>query len=323
MALQTFPPEVFFLVTSHLDAYSALMLRGTCRQFCGIIAQDSIWNVNSLFRRFFRDPWMFRQKLRQVEGIVAGGLPTQFFARERWSESDLDVFVAYPGFKQSRGLFGDHRYRMMEADIRRRVKILGSFFVDHEGYRFSGRGDTESQAGDDEESSLGSKIPDYLSEREKSLVETEDEGSPLFTVCPFANGHLVVKIILFRGTWKYMGFVRAMLETFYGTQVMNFITWNQAVSVFPRLTFVERKMVVLRLPLYQIEKDGVQKYVSRGWRDLTLKGQAERQVGDSQSWVFEFDCDGDLVLRGRDEIIASFNEVLFLMEDKDIAVLKY
>jgi len=88
-----------------------------------------------------------------------------------------------------------------------------------------------------------------------------------------------------------------IIEGFYGSALMNVITWNKAYSLFPRMTFLRRGMCVLRR-LRTLRTSGVrevdqlEKYERRGWTVMELCDDNEvlnaRHVGDRWSWTIEF-----------------------------------
>lgn len=51
------------------------------------------WDIECALQRFVLNPRGFREKLRDVDGIISGGFALQFLARVTWTESDLDVCV--------------------------------------------------------------------------------------------------------------------------------------------------------------------------------------------------------------------------------------
>jgi len=89
-----------------------------------------------------------------------------------------------------------------------------------------------------------------------------------------------------------------MLQGFYMTAVMNFISWDKAYAIFPVPTFVHRKMYMLRKSGYNTEQ-GLLKYDRRGWKLEELSSskdgapshamQPQRHVGDESTWVIPFD----------------------------------
>ena len=86
--------------------------------------------------------------------------------------------------------------------------------------------------------------------------------------------------------------VESVVKQFYGSAIMNVITWNKAYCLFPRTTFVERGMCALRTHLRKQEEEAIAKYERRGWPLLDWSPlpelQAARRVGDSMTWVVPF-----------------------------------
>lgn len=97
--------------------------------------------------------------------------------------------------------------------------------------------------------------------------------------------------------------LQATLRGPYTTALINFISWNKAYAIFPRLTFLWRETVPLTLvagaygPLHC-------KYGKRGWRmrtestldskkerhllgDMSRKGN--RRIGDKDTWIIRLD----------------------------------
>lgn len=93
--------------------------------------------------------------------------------------------------------------------------------------------------------------------------------------------------------------VCAIVEDFYGSAVMNVITWDRAYCVFPHTTFVRRGMVVLRYLRGWRERKQVGKYAGRGfprvsWSDEVGEMCQVRSVGDRYTWRICFDGDGSV-----------------------------
>lgn len=84
--------------------------------------------------------------------------------------------------------------------------------------------------------------------------------------------------------------VEAIVSGFYGSAVMNIITWNRAYSLFPRTTFLRREMCVFR-HVDSREEGQLAKYEGRGWKECNLHPEGEildaRRVGDSRTWVIK------------------------------------
>ncbi|KAL8893571.1 MAG: hypothetical protein Q9192_005134 [Flavoplaca navasiana] len=92
--------------------------------------------------------------------------------------------------------------------------------------------------------------------------------------------------------------INAILEGFYSTIVLNFITWNKAYTLCPLTTFIQKRGYLLH------ESDDylaslVDKYTQRGWNiQSTMRPEdqkvnhsvkAHRRVGDQFTWKIPFD----------------------------------
>lgn len=101
---------VYEVLCSCLDVVSIIRLSKVCKALRPL--QQQLWNVDRLLKRFVDEPVALRQEMRRHGAVISGGLALQFFARETWEESDLDLFVR----------------RCPEANA------LGDYFVEREGY---------------------------------------------------------------------------------------------------------------------------------------------------------------------------------------------
>ena len=92
--------------------------------------------------------------------------------------------------------------------------------------------------------------------------------------------------------------VKAVLEVFYTTAVVNIITWNNAYSLFPLSTFVRYKVHLL-VELREHYSSCVRKYSARGWQiQQSMCTEEEhdnrpleeyRRVGDRYTWKIPLD----------------------------------
>ncbi|KAI1922088.1 hypothetical protein LOZ65_003594 [Ophidiomyces ophidiicola] len=89
--------------------------------------------------------------------------------------------------------------------------------------------------------------------------------------------------------------VRFILGNFYGSAILNFITFSKAYSVFPENTFIQRDMCILKDRTLSRERE-ITKYRRRGFEptelrystvDATKIAVSERLIGDSQTWCLD------------------------------------
>lgn len=208
------------------------------------------------------DPQCFREEMRKHHAVVSGGLALQFFDREVWQESDMDVFVR-------RGVGS---------------RALGQYLVQKEGYCM-------------EKETSEEVFRRYL----RSVGKVSEESVSASKVCRADSGNLQVEtyVKMDVGERRVVQIiaperkhpVEAILTGFYGSAVMNIITWNRAYSLFPRTTFFRREMCVFRL-VDSREEGQLAKYERRGWKECNLHPEGEimdaRRVGDSRTWVIRF-----------------------------------
>ena len=276
-ALEALPWPVAAVLFSELDPASAWTLGWASRDY---FPQLRIaWSLRNLLLRFVTDVPRFRSRLRDAGGVIAGGLPTQFFARETWPDSDMDIFfVDY----HSPEWPPEGHYDPSDA-----LSLLISFLMEKEGYVLAPGGGAIS----------GDRI----------LLDGSTDHCPGydFVLLNLRRSTQVVQIVIHRwsGDPVFDGnpLLSSLLEKFYGTHVMNFITSDTAVSVFPRITFVRREMVVVRrgdeglLELRNSTPASVEKYKRRGWASGSFRGEeltGVRSVGDDKCWVIGFDGEG-------------------------------
>jgi hypothetical protein len=84
-----------------------------------------------------------------------------------------------------------------------------------------------------------------------------------------------------------------IVRNFYGSAVINIISWDMICCVFPRTTVHERRMQVLRKrELTKREGEAILKYEQRGfesvaWNDMDIEEKEfseARSVGDRMCW---------------------------------------
>jgi hypothetical protein len=273
-----------------LEKFSALNLEGAAFDFREELSGDLQWNLHALLRRFVDNPWALRMVLCETDAVIAGGLPTQFLARQTWEESDMDIFVGSEPSEGDREFVQSYGLRVRKAasreervflteqvkdvyDVYRaacedKLDVLRTFFVESEGYQLvTGGSDTYDYRG-----------------FEVVNLERGTQRVQLITV-PFHN--------------YPVGSIEGVLRYFDFTAAMNFITWEGVVSLFPRLTFVDRNMVLVDT----LSRRTLEKYEQRGWSALPCQDAGEsvnsfRELGDDQCWLMVFDGQGSVVPDG-------------------------
>lgn len=86
---------IFKQVCLYLDECDMCRMRRVNRMYCDLFLSVLMEerNVAKLLRRYIGAWSSFRKCLRSAGAVLSGGVVTQFFSRQRWADSDLDVFV--------------------------------------------------------------------------------------------------------------------------------------------------------------------------------------------------------------------------------------
>jgi hypothetical protein len=86
---------IYDVVFSQADTSTILYLQRTCRQ-ARLAATDYLaraFNINRHLSRFFSDPKAFRSLQARTATVISGSGALQFFQRDVYPESDLDLYV--------------------------------------------------------------------------------------------------------------------------------------------------------------------------------------------------------------------------------------
>lgn len=250
-------PEPYYPVYNNLlevlDPASIICLSRTCKQLSSLYEEEGkrSWDPTRILRKFVDDVSTFRKVMYDQGALVSGSQVLQFFDRQDWPGTDMDVFVS------------SHRDAVQVA----------TYLKAREGYA------------PDERDSISSYL--RVGFRGESLMKGDSTRIqvlfPKWDALPGEAGSLESTL-------------GGVLETFYGTHLMNVLTWSHAYSLFPRTTFVERGLKVVKSMRVE-EFDHLAKSQERGWNLLTrFQPQSEnpmelvddRVVGDQWTWSFSF-----------------------------------
>jgi hypothetical protein len=238
--------EIAESILSALDAASLVKLGATCRVLRERVRQ--LWNIDAVLGRFVADPIGFRRLMQRTDAVIGGSVALQFFLRERFRDSDLDVYVP-------NGVL--------------HLDMVQSYLVDFERYKLE-----ECESPEEMEDEF-----DY------SIVDLRKK------VC---GQWLKIQLIRTRDI-RYGSPIQRILE-YYGSHVMNFLTWHTAYCLFPRSTLLERSICLMRRSNFS-EICSLQKYAGRGFRLLEKYGSSElvecRRVGDRFTFGLPFSMDDE------------------------------
>lgn len=87
---------IFDNLTGCLSIRDIIALTRTCRQLASVYSKmvsRGAWDINKRLKKFVKDPYGFRKRLAESDGIISGGFALQFMDRVDWDGSDLDVCV--------------------------------------------------------------------------------------------------------------------------------------------------------------------------------------------------------------------------------------
>ncbi|KAF3930060.1 hypothetical protein ABW19_dt0203824 [Dactylella cylindrospora] len=227
------------------------------------------------------------------DALISGSDALQFFARRRFENSDLDVYVsgneALLEFSKyilnvEGYTFAPYPWQCPNAalSIMNREEQLEEFLG---GIKKNGSRTRPQAPG------------------EKDIVAFY-EMKTLEGVLLFTRGHAgaasfrQIQLIATRGPPLF-----AILNDFYMTNIFNFYSWRTAYSLFPYHTFVT-KDAYLTQPLTTKLKHCAEKYSNRGWKVLNYVPRAHkcnsthcglypfRRIGDRAVWRLDLDVDG-------------------------------
>ncbi|KAI0165885.1 hypothetical protein GGR57DRAFT_449131 [Xylariaceae sp. FL1272] len=188
-----------------------------------------LWEINEKLERYFDNPQAFRAELGRVDGLISGSFALQFFACTYWPESDLDLNI-----REGEG-----------------VEEMTDYLIEREGYIFSTDKDIEHIR--------YAEMASYGTLEEVSRVITFYKGNTKSN----SRDERKVQIVATKQQP-----VKAILNGYYTTCIMNFISWNKAYCIFPRATLLFHETV----PLTEPSDSNValhRKYSRRGYRIRT------------------------------------------------------
>ncbi|KAJ3510693.1 hypothetical protein NLJ89_g4533 [Agrocybe chaxingu] len=224
----------------------------------------------------------FRELQFETGALISGSTALQLLDRTKYETSDLDVYVAQRGCKPI------------------------AFWLQSIGYKYVPRLPRfpytqivpELQTLDTALDYMRPHMPQILAidrerDDEHQFLDPRDNGySGGLNIYDFKKPNDEVKIQLIT-TWQ------APLEcvlNFHSTCVMNFITYDKAISLYPQATFDQRRALACH-PNWQGRREAYAKYRSRGWKIIKNAWRLEaedpespfalgiRRVGDSKCWT--------------------------------------
>ncbi|KAL7281164.1 hypothetical protein ACG7TL_004472 [Trametes sanguinea] len=234
------------------------------------------WDVNAFLGRWFHFVPTFLKVLDDCGGVVSGSEAQQFFDRESYRGRDLDVYVPLHGLlRMGRWIKEQGFLYHATADRHPLFDVAAVMFTSYVGVGAI---------------SLPSQFP-----TKPSTFAAFNFARPLHHSMPEWLKGMHIQLIAVP-----CNPVEFIVNNFHSTGVMNYMTGQYAVSLFPRTTFVDRTSLVCQ----DITRNAhshrlwMKKYRKRGF-NIIGAGDAlpctfelrnwQRNVGDSLTWVLPFE----------------------------------
>ncbi|KAJ7106080.1 hypothetical protein C8R43DRAFT_863192, partial [Mycena crocata] len=196
------------------------------------------WNADNFFRSWFLDsPSWFRAVLKSCNAVVSGSQLVQFFDRSTYFESDMDIFLRIGS-----------------------VSRMG-VWLECQGYILDCTSQGYHDVSHDVDALLTSKMT-YGPLMQDNTVQSV-HNYKRFVASPTVVYLQKIQLVIVD-----MNPVHHILFDFHSTGVMNYMTFNTVVSVFPVSTFIRRKSYTARS---RRESENCtttwkSKYMTRGFR---------------------------------------------------------
>ncbi|PPQ86098.1 hypothetical protein CVT26_001220 [Gymnopilus dilepis] len=176
---------------------------------------EKAWDPSWRYRQYFVHVQAFRRMLRQCDALISGSFVLQFFDRRRYVNSDLDIFLRSAGANDMCNWLKKEGYKAVDGVV---------------GYNQASRSQHVVRAVASRGPEHGSLLGVYTFQR---LVATAGGHVELMRVQVIVVDTSPIEHILFE---------------FHSTAVMNFLSADEAISVFPLATFRDRTSFISHLP---------------------------------------------------------------------------
>ncbi|KAJ7730779.1 hypothetical protein B0H16DRAFT_1469462 [Mycena metata] len=265
MVLLAISDELLLYLLSFCGLKDVFNLKATSTIVQGVVLhyQTLVWNADRFFRPWFRDGTAeFRLALRRSSAIVSGSQLVQFFDRAHYPGSDMDIFLRLGG-----------------------VLPMGTW-LQTQGY---------SRIADSTDYDLAKRVARTAC---NMISRTQSGHTP---VCAVIDYHRFVcsETVIYRQKIQLVAVdidpVQHVLYDFHSTAVMNYMTDEQVVSVFPLSTFILRKSYLARSRKEGHDRSSKwkNKYQQRGFRVVHKRSrgshndlkQGKRTSMDRYSWT--------------------------------------
>ncbi|KAK7054463.1 hypothetical protein VNI00_003661 [Paramarasmius palmivorus] len=237
---------------------------------------DSI-NCDYLYGGFLKeeDVEEFRKMLQKTRAIVSGSVLVARISQHPFEPRDLDLFVKDKGTLEVGDFLGRRGFKFTplserQVGTRRESKQQPTGFAEAVDTEFAEWNPNTGNVADRYKCCHLAGVFNFTNEEGKTIQVIATRCTP----------------------------VEAILR-FHSTAVMNFATANEVTCLFPTLTFIEKKNLVVRDANSSAVSDCIRKYERRGWTTITQLSAFEalasnsdtrafgRKVGDCRTWKID------------------------------------
>ncbi|PPQ65617.1 hypothetical protein CVT26_000559 [Gymnopilus dilepis] len=204
-------PDSLNLVLAELDILSLLRFSrsSTCLRSIYFCYKETAWDPVKSYQRWFNHPAAFRRLLRRTNAVISGSFALQFFDRSYYPDSDMDIYLRCAGAMDVCRWLTTEGYRYVKSD-----KSYKHVPLQHQGHI------------------------------QKAVKNNSTLNRPLLGVYNFkktlASSTGYIEQLLIQVIVVDIDPIEHILFGFHSTAVINFLTADDAISVFPRSTFIHR-----------------------------------------------------------------------------------
>ncbi|PPQ96722.1 hypothetical protein CVT26_010275 [Gymnopilus dilepis] len=262
---------LLFFAELDIDAIISLSKTSSALHSAYTFYAKEAWDPTKRFASWFKNPAAFRRLLSRTNSVISGSFALQFFDRSYYPTGDMDIYLRVAG--------ADEVCRWLTRQDYTYVRQNKTYphVISRDRVHFD-------RAVRNLSSSVSPLLAVYNFERKLELSKTES-----------IVRHVQVIVV-------DTDPIEHILFDFHSTVVMNFITAERAVSIFPHSTFIDRLSYTSKVRDKAIidKPDWRIKYERRGFtfrddsdtystvRRLTCQSSILRSVQDKFSWQITF-----------------------------------
>ncbi|PPQ97600.1 LOW QUALITY PROTEIN: hypothetical protein CVT26_002399 [Gymnopilus dilepis] len=273
-------------ILQQADVLSLVSLSRTSKTLHAIYRwfAEKAWDPNWRYRQYFAHVHAFRRLLRRCDALVSGSFALQYFERKRYINSDMDIYLRTGGV------------------------IEMCDWLKKEGYRCTDRGAAYGQASRTQHviRAVTSRGPEhgpllgvYSFQRMVATIEGHVEVMKiqLIVVDTSPIEHILFEFHSSERPWRGIRTLADSIVLVLTAAVMNFLSADEAISIFPMTTFEDRTSFVSHLrSTAERHCAWKRKYRKRGFdivadqksRSVSRLVLGCRTVGDRHCWRIKF-----------------------------------